>query len=131
MGVAAENAFEQSGRKPVLVTAASGECAAFAYWKANPGIPRWPRSIHRRRLPTRPSTLPIGCWSEKPVLNTLLYPIPRVTNENFDQFYHPSMTVSSLCYPRSPDGRAVPDSYFNVLFTGGKPVGATPLPAKF
>ena len=59
MGVAAENAFKQSGRKPVLVTAASGECAAFAYWKANPELPRWPRSIHRRRPRTRPSTSPI------------------------------------------------------------------------
>ena len=66
---------------------------------------------------------------QKPALNTLLYPIPRVTKENFDQFYHPSMTVSSLCYPRSPDGRAVPDSYFDALFTGGQPVNTNPLPA--
>jgi ribose transport system substrate-binding protein len=130
MGVAAENAFEQSGREPVLVTAASGECAAFAYWKEHPGIT--PMASVQAPEAAAYETFHVTMRmlaGQQPVINTMLYPTPLVTEENFDEFYDPSMTVSSTCYPRSPDGRAVPDSYFDVFFTGGEPVDTNPPPA--
>lgn len=128
MGVAAQNALKQAGREPSLTTAASGECAAFAYWKANPdstplATVQSPEAIAYTTYAVAMRMLN----GQVPSVNTILYPLPEVTSENFDDFYKSDMTESSLCYPRSPDGRIVPESFIDSFFSGGEPVETEPL----
>ena len=63
----------------------------------------------------------------KPIVNTIFYPLPEITNANFDQWYKPSMTLESNCFASPPDGRFVPDDFFNPYFSGGK--APSPMPA--
>ncbi|GGL94726.1 ribose ABC transporter substrate-binding protein [Nakamurella endophytica] len=127
MGVGTARAFRQAGRPVPVMNAASGECAAFAYWKANPdkvafAVVQAPEAAAYETFHVALRMLN----GQQPALNTLLYPIPRVTSANFADFYQPSFTEASTCYPRSPDGRAVADSYFDQFFTGGSPVSTEP-----
>lgn len=128
MGVAAQNALKQAGRAPSLTTAASGECAAFAYWKANPdstpmATVQSPEAIAYTTYAVAMRMLA----GQQPSVNTILYPLPEVTEANFNDYYKSDMTESSLCYPRSPDGRIVPEAFLDSFFSGGEPVETEPL----
>ena len=128
MGVATQRAFAQAGRETPVMNAASGEKAAFAFWKNHPGS----TAAAQVQAPEAAAyeTLHVALRmlaGQQPALNTLIYSIPTVTEANFDEYYDSSYTESSVGYPRSPDGRAVPDSYWDPFFTGGESVNTDAL----
>jgi ribose transport system substrate-binding protein len=58
---------------------------------------------------------------QKPKVNTIYMPIPVITNANFKDYYKPGVTVQDTCWADPPDGRLVPDDYFDQFFTGWQP----------
>jgi hypothetical protein len=61
-------------------------------------------------------------FGQHPVTNTLFYPIPGPTAATIADWYKPTMTIKSECFADAPSGRIIPDSYFDPLFSGGKPI---------
>ncbi len=122
MGVAAGQALAQSGRPPAKINGFAGSCSFLAYWKQNNlhGF-----SLSQGGAPALYEAFLVAARmlaGQKPVVNTILYPLPEITDANFDQWYKPDMTVQSNCFADPPDGRAVPDSFFDALFQGGERV---------
>jgi ribose transport system substrate-binding protein len=127
-GVAAAQALQQSGRPPAKINGLPGDCSFIAYWKNNK-ISSF--SLSQGGAPALYEAFVVALRmlnGQKPVVNTILYPLPEITDENLDQWYKPDMTEQSNCFADSPDGRAVPDSFFDPLFTGGQPVSPAPKP---
>ncbi len=128
MGVASAQALSQSGRPSAHLNGFSGECSYLAYWKqekldsftlAQDGA----ASLYEGFL------LAANMLSgQKPIVNTIFYPLPEITNANFDQWYKPSMTLESNCFAAPPDGRFVPDNFFAPYFSGGKQPSPMPVP---
>jgi hypothetical protein len=109
------------------VNFSSGECAAFAFWKEHPDAvtliaSQAPAAAAYESFHVAARMLA----GQKPLTNTIMYPIPELSGSKIGTFYKPSMTVKSTCYANSPDIRAVPDTYFDGLFQGG----AAPKPVK-
>ena len=110
----------------VLVVGGGG--AAFAYWKANPdstplATVQSPQAIAYEAYAVAMRMLA----GQQPSVNTVLFPLPEVTSDNFDDWYSSDMTESSTCYPQAPDGRIVPDSFIDSFFSGGTPVETEPI----
>jgi len=127
--VAPEEALLQSGRPLAKVNSFSGECAFMAFWKQHPTVASV--GVSQGGGPALYETFEVAVRmlaGQKPVVNTLFYPVPEITAANFGQWYKPSMTLQSSCYANPPDGRAVADSYFNALFKGGSAVKVAPKP---
>jgi ribose transport system substrate-binding protein len=123
MGVAAQTALQQAGRPLAKVNFSSGECAAFAFWKAHPEVVTQVASQAPGAAAYESFLVAVRMLSgQKPITNTLIYPIPQLTGSKIGTFFKPSMTVKSTCYADSPNVMAVPDSYFNPLFKGGNPI---------
>ena len=123
MGVAAQTALQQAGRPVAKVNFSSGECAAFAFWKANPGAVTLAASQAPAAAAYESFLVAVRMLSgQKPLTNTIMYPIPELSGSQIGTFYKPSMTVKSTCYADSPNISAVPDSYFDPLFKGGHPI---------
>ncbi|HTW26819.1 MAG TPA: substrate-binding domain-containing protein [Acetobacteraceae bacterium] len=122
MGVAAGQALSQSGRPAARINGFSGSCSFLAYWKQNH---LQSLSLSQGGAPALYEAFLVAArmlQGQKPVVNTILYPLPEITDANLDQWYKPSMTVQSNCFADPPDGRAVADSYFDPLFKGGAPL---------
>lgn len=129
MGVSAELALQQAGRPYAVVNSFEASCSELAFAKAHPSD-----------VAVIEDQAPYGAaWEtfdvalrmlngEQPVANTLFYPIPGPTQATIGQWYKPSMTIKSTCFSTPPNGRDVPDSYFNPLFKGGKPLTNLPKP---
>jgi ribose transport system substrate-binding protein len=114
--VSAWQAFEQSGRPLPKINGFVGECSYLAY-------------VKEKNLPVY-STSQGGAaavWTgfdvatrmlngEKPVVSTLLMPLPEITPANFDQWHRPDMTVQSTCFAESPDGRRVSPEFLDQFF---------------
>lgn len=122
MSVAVIQAFQQTGRPLPRVNGYAGSCMFLAAW-------------HQYHLNS--FTLLQGGASElyevfqvaarmlagqKPVVSTILHPVPQAGNRELGKLYKSSMTTQSTCNAYPADGRAVPDSYFNALFKGGKTI---------
>jgi ribose transport system substrate-binding protein len=128
MAVAAEQALMQSGRPLAMVTDFSGECSFLAFW----------HQYHLKSFAVSQGGGPAlyeafyvavrMLYGQRPVVNTIMYPVPTITQQNFSKYYKPWMTVQSTCFANPPDGRAVRDSYFNVFFKGGKSPSVAPRP---
>ena len=113
-------AFEQAGRDLPYVTGFEGSCAWLANWKrtgkesigftqgGGQGV------VEAFKIALRMLA------GQKPMFNTLLYPLPKIDTSNFDQYYKPEMKLNSACNAQPLDGQSVPDSYYDNLFTGGK-----------
>ena len=122
--LAAEQGLQQAGR-PIAKTANySGECAFLAFWKENNldtvaqsqgGGPALYEALHVALRMLN---------GQKPVVNSILYPLPIITKATFNKYYKPSMNLQSTCYANPPGWRAVPDTFMNGLFKGGRPVTA-------
>jgi ABC-type sugar transport system substrate-binding protein len=118
-------AFKQSGRDLPVITGFEGPCRWLAYLKetdtksfgfsagAGQGVQE-AFKVAMRLLA-----------GQKPIVNTLLYPLAKIDATNFNQYYNPKMTLNSACSSQPVDGQSVPDSYYDVLFKGGSK--ATPL----
>lgn len=114
-------AFQQAGRPLPVVTGFEGACNWMAATKNNnlqtigfaagggQGV------LEAYRIALRMLS------GQKPKVNTLLYPLAEVNPSNFDTYYDPGMTENSSCSVQPKDGASVPESYYDALFTGGKP----------
>ena len=120
MGVGVGQAMEQSGRPLPIITEVTNLCSLLAYWKeknmkgftfVQDGGPM----AYSAFIPA----LHIMA-GQKPKVNTIFMPLPMITNENFNDYYEPSMTVQSTCFANGKDPHLVPDSYFDQFFTGGE-----------
>jgi len=125
--VTPEQALLQSGRPLAKENSFSGECSFMAFWKQHPSVASV--AVNQGGAPALYETFEVAVRmlaGQKPLVNTLMYPVPEITSANFAQWYKPSMTLQSTCYPNPPSGRAVADSYFNPLFRGGHAVKTAP-----
>lgn len=109
-------AFEQSGRPLPMINGIVGECSYLAY-------------VKEKDLPVYSTSQGGGAavWTgfdvatrmlsgEKPVVSTLLMPLPEITPANFDEWYKPDMTVQSSCFADPPDGRRVSPEFLDQYF---------------
>lgn len=113
-------AFTQAGRSLPAITGFEGACSWLATAKENnmktigfaagggQGV------LEAYRIALRMLS------GQKPVANTLLYPLAEINPDNFNDYYDPKMTLSSSCSAQPAGGSSVPDSYYDDLFTGGK-----------
>ncbi|MFN8224794.1 MAG: substrate-binding domain-containing protein [Gaiellales bacterium] len=123
MGVGLTNALEQAGRPYAKVNSPTAECSAMALWKEHPEVATVATSLdpiagayHTFYVAAR--MLKGG----KPIVNNIIFPIPKITPSNLNQWFKPFMTRSADCFAKAPGTRAVPDSYFDVFFKGGQPI---------
>ncbi len=129
--VAAEQALESAGRPLAKINSHDGPSSFLAYWKEHPEI----ATVATNQSPAAAAyetflVIAHKLAGQDMLVNTVLYPVPQVTTDNFDQWYRPSMTVESSGIPTPPDGRAAPDSYFDGFFSGGQDVKQMPDPPK-
>jgi ribose transport system substrate-binding protein len=126
MDVAAEQALQQSGRPLAIVNSFSSECSFMAFWKQNH---LKSSGFSGGGSPAMYETYEVAVrmlYGAKPVVSTIMYPLPAITTANFDQYYKPSMTLQSTCFANPPDNQAVPNSFFDSYFTGGSAVPHQP-----
>jgi ribose transport system substrate-binding protein len=116
-------AFAQAGRKPPLITGSiTGD--ALGYWKANPDkyrftgngvLPQWTAETLFRvavRL----------LEGEQPRLNTLMMPIPTITQADFDSLYKPCMTPDAVSVFPVPAEDPMPASELDAYFAKPAPI---------
>jgi ribose transport system substrate-binding protein len=128
-GVDANLALLEAGRPAAKMNSITTECAALAFWKEHPealalGTVQDPKAAAYEAFLVAIKMLS----GQKPLVSTIFYPVPTVTSANFSDWYDPSMTIQSTCIPSSREVRAVPDSYFDVLFSGGSQPKLAPQP---
>ena len=110
-------AFEQSGRPLPKINGFVGECSYLAYVKEK-GLPIYSTSQGgAAAVWTGFDVATRMLKGEKPVVSTLLMPLPEITPANFNQWYKPSMTVQSSCFADPPDGRRVSPAFLDQYFT--------------
>jgi ribose transport system substrate-binding protein len=127
-GVAAGQALLQSGRPLAKINGLVGDCSYLAFWKKH-NLNSF--SLSQGARPALYEAFLVALkmlHGQQPVVNTILYPLPEITDANLDQWYKPDMTEQSNCFADSPDGRAVADSFFDPLFTGGTAPSPAPVP---
>lgn len=121
MMTAIGDAFVQSGRSIPIINGFSGSCATLAYWKQH-NMQSF--ALNQAGAPAMYEGMVVALRmlaGQKPVSNALLYPVPQITQQSLSTWYKPSMSTTSTCFSSPPNGKAVPDSYFNDLFKGGDP----------
>lgn len=115
-------AFAQAGRKPPLITGSiTGD--ALGFWKANPDkyrftghgvLPHWTAETLFRvavRL----------LEGQKPRLNTLMMPIPAITEADFPSIYKSCMTPDAVSVFPIPASDPVPESMLDGYFKAPAP----------
>jgi ribose transport system substrate-binding protein len=127
--LSAEQALQQDGRPLAKTADYSAECGFLAFWKQT-HIDTIAQSQGGGPALYEAVEVALRMMAgQKPVVNSIFYPLPIITAQNFDQYYKPTMTLQSSCFANPPNYKAVPDSFFNGLFTGGTPVTAKLNPA--
>ena len=112
-------AFEQSGRPLPKINGFVGECSYLAYVKEK-GLPVYSTSQGGGAAVWTGFDVATRMLNgEKPVVSTLLMPLPEMTPANFDQWYKPEMTVQSACFADPPDGRRVSPEFLDQYFEKG------------
>lgn len=112
-------AFEQFGRPLPKINGFVGECSYLAYVKEK-GLPVYSASQSgSAAIRTGFEVATRMLDGQKPVVSTLLMPLPEITPANFDQWYKPDMTVQSSCFADPPDGRRVSPEFLDQYFTKG------------
>ena len=127
--VASMQAFESAGIALPKINSITGGCDFLAYWKDNPDA----GTLATNQSPAAAAyetflVIARKLAGQNLAVNTVFYPVPTITADNFDDWYDPSMTVQSTCIPNSPDGRAVEDKYFDSFFSGGGDMKLAPEP---
>jgi ribose transport system substrate-binding protein len=129
MGVAAETALQQAGRPLAKVSLQEGDCQELAFAKQNPSLV--PFMTDQAPAPGTYAAMNVALRmlaGQQPALDTILYPIPGPTDATFDQWYDPSMTMSSACFASPKPALPAIGTYLNQFFTGGQPVTSFPEP---
>jgi hypothetical protein len=119
--VAASQAFEQSGRDLPVITGFEGGCGWLANWKDNGNESIGLAAGAGQGVFEAFKIAMRMLAGQKPLVNTMLYPLAEINAENFDTYYDPAMTINSACSAQPQDGESVPDSYYDDLFEGGEP----------
>ncbi|MBS1881742.1 MAG: substrate-binding domain-containing protein [Actinobacteria bacterium] len=119
MATAAAQAFEQSGRPMPKIINFSGDCSWLGYWKEHElesfSISQGPGVAGQEAIEITDRMLK----GEEPKANLLLYPLPQITQSEFQsKWWKPGMTAESTCFAEPPGDRAVPPSYFDPFFKG-------------
>lgn len=115
-------AFAQAGRKPPLITGSiTGD--ALGYWKANPDkyrftgngvLPHWTaQTLFRAAVRTLDG--------QTPKLNTLMMPIPTITQADFPALYKPCMTPDAVSVFPIPASDPVPEATLDGYFKAPAP----------
>jgi ribose transport system substrate-binding protein len=114
--------LEQAGRPlPKIVADGTNMCSYLAYWK-NHDLDGFTLAGGGAPMAFGALQVAIRAMSgQKPKVNTIYMPIPVITNANLKDYYKPGMTVQDTCWADPPDGRLVPDDYFDQFFTSGQP----------
>ncbi len=125
--VAAQEAMVDAGREMAVVNSIDGSKAFMAFWKQNPNL----QAIATNQSPASAAYEAFlvavrKLAGQNLVVNTVFYPVPVVTNANFDDYYDESYTTTSSGFPTPPDGVAVEDEFFDGLFSGGGEVQLMP-----
>ncbi|HLW89843.1 MAG TPA: ABC transporter substrate-binding protein [Roseiarcus sp.] len=115
-------AFAQAGRKPPLITGSiTGD--ALGYWKANGDkyrftghgvLPHWTAET-LFRVAVR------VLEGQKPKLNTLMMPIPAITEADFPKIYQSCMTPDAVSVFPIPASDPVPESMLDGYFKAPAP----------
>jgi ribose transport system substrate-binding protein len=121
MLVASAEAFEQTGRTVPVINELSGECQGLAYWKEHELLNFGTSSNGGGAAFEAMEVAMRMLAGQKPLVTSMIYPLPQITQENFNEYYEPSMKLTSTCSGQPPEGRPTPESYYDALFEGGKP----------
>lgn len=116
MSVAASQAFAQDGRSKARIEDFAGDCAELAFWKQQGGDNF---AYNEAGEPFAYMAMQAAVRilrGAKPKSNMLLISPPVITQKTFSQWYKPTMTVSSTCYPNAPAGDRVSGTSLNPLF---------------
>jgi ABC-type sugar transport system substrate-binding protein len=121
MATGGELALQQAGRPLAKEGFYDPECSTFALWKQHPGMVvtsqnQGPEMAAYESFIVAERML----YGQKPIVNTLLYPIPGPTQASFNQWYKSTMTLKSTCYASPPASAITGNSYYNNLFKGGQ-----------
>ena len=130
MGVAAETALQQAGRPLAKVSLQEGDCQELAFQKEHPSLV--PFMTDQAPAPGTYATMDVALRllaGQQPALDTILYPIPGPTAATFNQWYTPSMTMSSACFASPKPALPAIASYLGQFFTGGQTVTSFPEPS--
>ncbi|MDR3069723.1 MAG: substrate-binding domain-containing protein [Propionibacteriaceae bacterium] len=127
--VAAEEALLSAGRPLAVINSIDGPASFLAFWKEHP-------EIHAVALNQSPASAAYETFlviarklaGQDLNVNTIFYPVPTVTDENFNDYWRDTFTTESTGIPTPPEGYAVEDSYFDAFFSGGSPVQLMPVP---
>jgi ribose transport system substrate-binding protein len=119
MATAGAQAFDQAGRpRPKIVTSMSTDCSFLGYWKQNLkqaiAAPQSPYAAINAAWDVTDRIMHGG----KPTVNLIMFPTPQIATGTLSQWYKPSMTVTSTCFPKEDSSQALPASYFNSFFKG-------------
>jgi ribose transport system substrate-binding protein len=127
MSVAAQQALQQSGRPLAKVGGFGGTCGWFSFWKEH-NLQSSAYSFTGGAKTAMYETVYVALrmlYGAKPVVSTLIYPLPQITPKTFNAYYkaltaeNGKLTLQSTCFANPPGARSVPDSFFNVYLKGG------------
>jgi ribose transport system substrate-binding protein len=118
--VSVDQALQQTGKSVPYVTGFEGACSWLAAWKQN-GKESIGFSQSAGQGVVEAMKVALRMLSgQQPKVNTLLYPLQKIDASNFSRFYKSGMSLTSTCNAQPIGDESVPDSYYDVLFTGGE-----------
>jgi ribose transport system substrate-binding protein len=118
--VAVAQAFEQTGRDVPWLTGFDGACPWLAQWKES-GRESFGFAQGGGQAVVEAYKVALRMLAgQKPVVNTLVYPLAQIDSTNFDDYYKAGMTVNSTCNAQPQGGESVKDTYYDALFKGGE-----------
>jgi ABC-type sugar transport system substrate-binding protein len=117
--VSAVQALQQDGKSVKNVTGFEGACSWLSEWKQT-GQSSIGFTQSGGQVTVEGMKIALRMLSgQKPIVNTLLYPLQEITSANFSKYYKKGMTLTSTCNAEPTGNQSVPGSYYNPLFTGG------------
>lgn len=123
MSTGGELALKQAGRPLAKENMYEDECSTMALWKEHPNLIAGAQDQGPQLAAYETFLVTARMLAgEKPIVNTLLYPIPGPTKATFHKWYKRSMTVQSTCYAIPPKKAITSNSYYKGLFKGGAPL---------
>jgi ribose transport system substrate-binding protein len=130
MGVAAETAFAEAGRPLPKVSLQEGDCQELAFEKLHPSLVTY--MTDQAPAPSAYMSMDVALRmlaGQRPATDTILYPIPGPTAATFNQWWTPSMKVTSSCFASPKPALPALTNYLPQFFSGGTAVTSFPQPS--
>lgn len=113
-------AFKQTGRPQPFINGWGGSAAWMAHWQKN--------NLNSFDLVQGGAAEIYDVFhvmlrmlmGQKPKVNAIVHTVTFVNNEDLPKYYKPWMTTTSSAQLLPPDGKVVPDSYYDGFFVGGQ-----------